>query len=423
MRVCYVTMQFPVPSETFASNEVRKLLGAGVDISVHGLRSPGERAARLLVERDLAGVEVTHNSALATVRGLATAAGRPALLVAALMWLLGHSWARPGHLVRSLALLPRAFDVLREIGRRRPEVVHIYWSHYPSIVGYLVQRRYPEIIISISVAAYDLEMKYGGTVSVARRADVIRTLSKASVEQIVAFTGVRPERVEVIYNGVDMELVRSQAAGVAKVPRRLATVGRLRRTKGVYEVLEAFAQVAKKWPGATLRVLGDGPEAQRLRLRASELGMEGLVEFLGHVDQGRVIEELAEAEILLLLTKADTERLPNVIKEGMACRCVCITTPTTGIEELVVDERYGIIVPIEQPEAAAQAVDDVLSGRVDRSEVTRTAYRHIETNFDLNRTNVRYLDLWRRAQERRTRGGPARVSNREQVSPGLFDRH
>jgi colanic acid/amylovoran biosynthesis glycosyltransferase len=423
LRVCYVTMRFPVPSETFASNEIKRLSAQGVEISVHCLRNTSHLGPELLAQRGLDRLEVTHNSTAATVRGLVLAAARPMRLLEVLAWLIGKTWTRPMHLAKSLLLLPRALDILREVELLRPDVVHIYWSHYPVIVGHLVQRCHPEIVSSISLAAYDLEMKYGGTASVTRRADVIRTLSRASRGEASSFTAVAPERMSVIYNGVDLAKVRAHSAGITKVPFKVATVGRLRRSKGMYEVLEAFAKVRVRWPGAALAVLGDGPEADGLRRRAAELGLEDVVEFLGHVGQDRVIEELARAEVLLLLTSADTERLPNVIKEGMACRCVCITTPTPGIEELVVDGRHGIIVPAHDPDAAADAMDDVFSLRVDVEEVIGAARRHIEANFDLGRTNVRYAHLWRDAVEARRASGAGRQVRQRPAGTGLFGQH
>ncbi|MEX2541120.1 MAG: glycosyltransferase [Trueperaceae bacterium] len=399
MRVCYVTMQFPAPSETFASNDVRELTRLGVRISVHGLLPEHRSADRLIRERRLEPVSISHNGIRATARGVARALAQRRLLAEAIGWLLRSSAGRLVELVRSLVLLPRAFDILAEIGQSRPQVVHIYWGHYPAIVGFLVQRALPEVATSISLAAYDLEMAFGGTRAVARNSQVIRTLGRVNVPGVAALTGVPPEQIEVIHDGVDIAFLEGVAAGRRKVARRVVTAGRLIESKGVDDVLAAFATLGSRWPDASLVILGDGPERERLRAQAARLGIEDRVSFPGHVSQERVIEELAAAEVFLLLSRKSSERLPNVVKEGMACRAVCITTPTPGIDELVVDGETGLIVPMHAPEAAAQAIDDVFAGRVPAG-MADGAREHVVRNFDMAHTSREYLRVWRAAADR-----------------------
>src|SRR5690606_1543069 len=114
---------------------------------------------------------------------------------------------------------------------------------------------------------------------------------------------------------------------------RVVVAGRLVEAKGVDDALRVFGAVLRSAPFATLRVLGEGEELPRLKRLATSLGLKGAVEFEGHVSHRRVLEELSRAEVLLHLSHS--ERLPNVVKEAMACRCVAITTRTEGIEELV----------------------------------------------------------------------------------------
>ena len=175
MNVEYVTMQFPNPSETFATNEVRVLRQAGVSLIVHGLRPRHGRADDLLEERRLVGLPSSHNGIPATLRGVGRALARPALLGRALRWIVASSQRSWRDALLSVVLLPRAFDILAGLERRKPDVVHMYWGHFPTIVGYLVQRRLPDVVTSVSIVAYDLERAYGGSVDVAQRADVLRT--------------------------------------------------------------------------------------------------------------------------------------------------------------------------------------------------------------------------------------------------------
>ena len=61
LKVAYITMQFPVPSETFATNDVRALRSLGIHIDIYGLRSIHPEALKLLKERDLANLKPSHS--------------------------------------------------------------------------------------------------------------------------------------------------------------------------------------------------------------------------------------------------------------------------------------------------------------------------------------------------------------------------
>ena len=394
-----MTIQFPVPSETFATNEVRQLSRSGVSITVHGLRPARSDAAKLLLDRGVSTLPITHNGIGASLRGVWAALFRPSLLLKVITWIGQANLRKPRDLLISLLLLPRAFDILVEIERRRPDVVHLYWGHYPSLVGYLVQHRLPAIVTSMSIVAYDLNHEYGGTAEVAKRADAIRTHAHVNKELVSHLTGVAQDRINVIYNGVDLVWLEGISAGHERKPRRVFTAGRLIPEKGMDDVLVAFAEVHARWPDATLVVAGDGPDKPRLQALAESLGIGDAVAFLGHVMHARVVEEMAKSEAFVLLSRYGGERLPNAVKEGMACGCICITTPTLGIDELVDHGVTGFVVPMADAKAAAETIDRLFSGRVDTDSIATRAREHVMRHFDLRSGALRYEALWRASIE------------------------
>ena len=403
MKIAYVTMQFPVPSETFARNDVRRLSGRGIEISVHALLPHNREKERLLAESRLSDLRIYPNGIGPSLSGLLAALRRPRLLLKTLRWIGRSNSGRPAHALASLVLVPRAFGILSSLEANPPDVVHIFWGHYPAIVGFLVQERLPEVPVSMALNAYDLTMRYGGSREVARRASFLRTHSKVNVPDVASFTGVAEQHIEVIYNGVDIGWLDSVARGIEKVPGRIAVAGRLIESKGVDEVITLFAKVRAKWPDTSLVVMGDGPQRQALGRLAESLGVADAVEFLGHVPHARVVEELAKAQVVMLLSRKDSERLPNVIKEGMACRSVCIASDTPGMDELIEDGVSGYIMRTGDPDGTAQIVDDVLAGRVDVRAMTDRARRHIEEEFDLEVTTEAYVEAWRSLIEGRGR--------------------
>ena len=395
MKLWFITMNFPNLSETFAVNDVRALQEAQVDISVHSLRSAHPAAAKL--SEQLAGVPITHSSARARLGGLREMLRRPGRALRFLIWVIRHSskhdhW-RLEPLAKGLALVPRALQLFRQMELEQPDVVHLFWGHYPAIFAHLVQAHYPGIVSSVFLGAYDLKAAYGGSVPVAQHADVVWTHAQANVEDIERL-GVPESRIHVAYRGVQMARF-SAVDWHHKVHRRVITVGRLLPSKKMDDVLRVFQHLLARWPDASLVVLGDGPQREALEALSRSLGIEQAVIFRGHVSHGEVFEAMAEAEVFLLMSQHGSERLPNVIKEAMGCRCVCVTTETPGIEELLVHGEHGFVVPQGDVAGAAGCIDEVFSGAVSAQRLTETAYAHLKDSFDVDKVSALYQRTWR----------------------------
>lgn len=400
LRLAIIAMEFPSASETFVSGRVRTLKDLGVEIDIFSLRPEAVDAEHMAVAREVADVNRSSNSPASALRGLAVLAGRPRLTARYLRWLIAATRRKPDTLLRSLVLTPRAFDIYSRLARRPPEVVHAEWGHYPALVLWLVQAELPQVATSIALNAYDLTMEYGGSVAVVAKADLVRTHTRANIAHIARFTGIAPQRVELVYNGVDIAAVDAALRATKKVPGRVVTIARMIPEKRVDLVIEAFAVCSAAVPGAVLRVFGDGPERARLEAMVLRLGLSGRVEFFGHVDHDRVLRELAAAEAMLLLSETVDERLPNVVKEGMAAGCVCITTRSVGIEELVEHRVTGFVVEYGDVPAAAEALGSALNRREEANVMAAAARAHVETHFDHHSNVERFLQLWLNSRRR-----------------------
>jgi glycosyltransferase involved in cell wall biosynthesis len=390
MNVAYVTMKFPVPSETFACTDVRALRQSGVGVSVYTMRRPLGRAARMLEERGLSDLPVSQGTLRADLRGLAAMATRPITAARLVAWIVRVAWRHPRHLLKSLTLVPRSMGILSELQRDRPDVVHLFWGHYPSLVGFLVLDALPTAVLSLFVGTYDLERRFDGTGWVARRAALVSTHARCNFPDIEAF-GVPPGSIHLAYRGIDPGLFSRERP---KVRCRIVTAGRLDSDKGMEDVLLTFREILAPWPEATLRILGDGTERARLERFSAELGLGQSVRFLGHVAHHAVADELAEAEVFLHLSRSVDDRLPNAIKEAMASRCVCIVTETSGIDELVEDRRHGFVVSQGNVASAAARVDEVFRRQLDATAISHAASDRISSQFNVTESMRSYQRRW-----------------------------
>lgn len=398
MKVWYVFSQFPAPSETFAGTDVRVLRELGVQVRAVNLRPSHPRAVALLREwglEDLERDEVTPGKLLA---GVGQMVRRPGLLTRLLGIIVRDNGRHPVQVVKSLLALPRVFQLHRALAADPPEVLHLFWGHYAALLGLVVHRTQPRVVVTVFLGAYDLRTRYATSATLARQAHAVFTHARANVP-LLARQGIPPEKVRVAWRGVDF--ARLEAPGVVRQPRRIATAGRLTREKGMIEVVETFARVQATWPDASLCVMGDGPLRATLERRVRERGLRR-VEFTGHVPHAEVFRRLAGAELFLFLSHE--EHLPNAVKEAMAAGCACVVSRTTGIEELVIPDEGGLIVEAGDVAGAAAAVDRLFRAPDLRERLVRRAREHLEAHFDARRNLARYVEVWEQCRAGRDRG-------------------
>ncbi|MBE3011012.1 glycosyltransferase family 4 protein [Microbispora sp. NEAU-D428] len=152
---------------------------------------------------------------------------------------------------------------------------------------------------------------------------------------------------------------------VNQVPSRqehpvVVAAGRLVRQKGFDLLLPAFAQVVKEHPEWRLRVFGTGPRKAALRALIGEHGLSAHVTLMGRTN--RLDDELARASIYALSSRF--EGLPMVMIEAMthALPIVAFDCPT-GPRDVLTDGTDGVLVPCEDVDALAAALNRLIADR------------------------------------------------------------
>ena len=120
-------------------------------------------------------------------------------------------------------------------------------------------------------------------------------------------------------------------------------VGRMSPEKSLDVVLQAFAFVQRRRRRSRLVMIGDGPSLDGLKTLASELGVASAVEFMGHVDHDRLIQERMPLLGDCFVTASKTENQPMSILEAMAMGLPVIGAAAKGIPELVSHDESGYL--------------------------------------------------------------------------------
>lgn len=238
------------------------------------------------------------------------------------------------------ALLAR--QMLLRSGRRLPFVTTLHGTDI-TLVG--ADRAY------LPITSYAIDESDGVT-------SVSDYLRRKTIE---TFGTTRP--IEVISNFVNCDVyvrdpemtqkIRAQYAGPDE--KVLVHLSNFRPVKRILDVVEIFARVAKKVP-AKLLMVGDGPERSSAEWLAKSLKIHDRVLFLGKQDH--VNELLPAADLMLMPSELESFGLAAL--EAMACEVPTIGTAVGGVPELIQNGVTGMLFPVGEVDAMAQAAVSLL---------------------------------------------------------------
>ena len=174
-------------------------------------------------------------------------------------------------------------------------------------------------------------------------------------------------QVGICYPGVDADRFCPSPA-VAKKEKQFVTCARLTKFKNVDKVLHAFTRLTTK--GATLIVIGDGEEYERLVELSRQLSLEGSVVFRKSVSDAEMVNTLRES--VALIHAAEEEPFGLAPVEAMACGTPVIAIKGGGPAETIVHGETGYLCDSASPENLSVAIEYMLTQSSDMS-LTRDA--------------------------------------------------
>lgn len=192
----------------------------------------------------------------------------------------------------------------------------------------------------------------------------------------------------VVPNGVDTDRFRPRGDGARSGAGPLVVcVGRLCRQKGQDVLLRAWPEVVRRVPGARLVLVGDGPDAQRLRS-----GAPASVEFAGAVSDAAPWYRAADVVVL----PSRWEGMALAPLEAMACgRPVVVTDVDGARESLPPGHPASCLVPPEDPAALARALTALLRDEPLRAALGARGRAHVLAAHDLRRVTDAMSGLYR----------------------------
>ena len=217
--------------------------------------------------------------------------------------------------------------------------------------------------------------------------------------------GINPDRIKVIYNGINFERLASDQTKVVQIQNQMklspgdkvvGITASLTPAKDHVTFLQGAKIIHQALPQTRFAILGEGPLRQNLENLTRELGMEPYVTFLGNQ---REVGSYVSTFDVFCLSSADHEGCSNATLEAMYLGKPVVVTDLGGNREVVVQGETGLLVPVRSPEALADGILTCLKQPDRARDMGQNARKAVLARFSLSRMVRDYEQLYEQAMQ------------------------
>jgi len=414
--IAYVLKGYPRLSELFIASEIRRLEALGLRLRLYVIKPSDEPLRHAIISEIETQPEYLPPagsvSSIAFWRWLAQHFGAFAPSLRRMLARRPHRVIHAAMLAGVQAIRARRGFRLRKIYAKEflqgvaladrlldaPDVTHLHahFCHGATTVTWLASVM-TGLPFSFTAHAKDLYCPSLNPAGLLRRkvaaARFVVTCTEANRQFLRPLANGTP--VHRVYHGLNAEIARMlRAKSDIRRPRsstlRVLGVGRLVRKKGFDVLIEALALLAAREDHWRAHIVGEeGDAAGDLRYRIAGHSLDDRIRLPGPLSQRALYDEYRRADVFCLPCRVDhdgdRDGIPNVLIEAMACGVPAVTTPVSGIPEVIEDGVTGLIVPVDDPKATADAIDRLRRDPALAHRIASNAAALVRERFDGDR--------------------------------------
>lgn len=221
----------------------------------------------------------------------------------------------------------------------------------------------------------------------------------SAVKEILIKSSVSSTKIAIIHNGIDLKkfdpdnVCKEEVLKDLKIGKNIKIVGtvcRLKKEKGVYELLYAFNELTRDMEDLKLLYVGDGPEMPKLNEKVKELGLSEKVIFLGQRDDVNKIYSVMD---VFVLPSTSYESFGLVIAEAMAMGVPVVATCSGGVLDIVKDGYNGLLVSMKDVEELKDSILRLLTDEQLCARLIDEGKRSVKENFNFHTMAQKFEEL------------------------------
>ena len=287
-----------------------------------------------------------------------------------------------------------AHELDRFVRRQRIEVVHAHMARDYSLASYAARRNRQTKFVATRHVLFQLNRLHRHTLA---RATRVIAVSNAVAKELRSQSILREEQIAVIPNGIDVDRYARARAGFDRAQflrgmglradcLLVGSVGELRTLKRHDDFIRAAARIVAVFPDTQFVLAGvdtsaSGEVRKELEKLVGELGLNDCFHFLGWVNEAEKL--LCAMDVFV--SASETESFGLAIVEAMAAGTAVVATATEGAQEVIEDQKTGVLVPIRNVERIAESVINLLADPETRDRIATQSAQSAVTKFSLTR--------------------------------------
>lgn len=224
--------------------------------------------------------------------------------------------------------------------------------------------------------------------------DSVVTVSESSRAALVDL-GVVPQRISVIYNGVDHQVYHP---GEKSPTPMIAYIGRLRNYKSVHLIVQAMPELLRYIPHLELVIAGSGEALPMLKQMTAETGLSQHIHFCGYVSQEEKVRIMQQAH--LVINPSMKEGWGITVIEANACGTVVVGSDVCGLRDSIINGKTGLLFPYGDTRCLVDCIRHLLSHDSERERLRNNALAWSD-RFNWDQTARACLDVLTQAVERK----------------------
>ena len=220
----------------------------------------------------------------------------------------------------------------------------------------------------------------------------VSVLSRA---ELAAYRKFDPRiKVYLVPNAIDPAGLADRTRSCnADRPLKLVYVGRLVRTKGLFEIIEAMTELKRAGREVELCIAGEGGDQAALMAASLQAGLGDRIRLLGSVFGAEKWRLWLDSDVFVFPTY-HREGLPYSLLEAMAAGCVPVTTSVAAIPDVMRDGEHGLFVPSNDASALAMAVAALDDDRAGLFRMSGAARQRALEHYTVGRLADDFRELY-----------------------------
>lgn len=267
----------------------------------------------------------------------------------------------------------KAIDLI--IKEFKPSIFQAYTATPDGYVGLILRKKYNiPLICSFRGSDIDNYPKYDQftyclTKKVILESDQITTVSNA-LKIVAEGIGKPKKEIQIVYNGCDSKMFSYNKKERLRIRKKLRIslkktviifVGKLAKSKGIFELLTAFIKLNYKYSDLYLILIGNISERTVLDKIISSNYANNKIHLVGEIPQNEIPYWLSASDIFVFPTY--NEGLPNALMEAMACGLPVVATKVGGIPEVVRDGQNGILIDKKNVTSIEHSIEKLIENK------------------------------------------------------------